>query len=183
MTDVRSLVVQDRHGVNELAQQTERRVHLDGQQVRSAAARTVDSRTPGTWSDTMIRLGDRLPCPLDAAHATEMLGLEIRETANTIAKRSFDDRRRRQFIPKREGFEVIAIDAESKPALAEPVLEEGADRRSETRAIAGSTSGPHGVNRASPSARPRRNRLDSQNWLKCREIWRRALGAETAPLI
>jgi hypothetical protein len=54
-----------------------------------------------------------------------MLGLKVRETANAITNRSLDDRRRRQFVPKGQDFELIAVDAECKPALAEPVLEEG----------------------------------------------------------
>jgi hypothetical protein len=54
-----------------------------------------------------------------------MLGLKIRETSNAITKRSLDDCRRRQFVPKGQDFELIAVDAERKPALAEPILEEG----------------------------------------------------------
>jgi hypothetical protein len=62
-----------------------------------------------------------------------MFGLEVCETIRPIAHGRLDDGRLRELIAKRQDLELISVDAERKPALAESVLEQSRSSGGNTR--------------------------------------------------
>ncbi len=122
VTDVRHLLVQKRECMNELTNETECGVGLDGEHARFGEGENLrETRSLHVLGDDGER-GPGRANPLDAPHAAVMLRLERGQPADAIAQRKLKRGDRGEFLAKRKQLERLVLRTDTQTPLAKSIV-------------------------------------------------------------